>query len=117
MADLPSLNEVQVELAERYFRHFVRQAWPVLEPGTTFVDGFHVQAICDHLQAVVEGRLRNLIINVPPGHAKSLFGAVFLPAWAWTRWPHLRWVFASYNTDLAMRDSVRCRTVIDSDWY
>ena len=45
---------------------FVCQAWPVLEPETPFVEGIHVDAICEHLQAITEGRLRNLIINVPP---------------------------------------------------
>ena len=53
------------------------QAWPVLEPSTPFVDGIHVHAICEHLQAITEGRIQNLIINVPPGHAKSLMAAVF----------------------------------------
>jgi len=55
------------------------QGWPVLEPETPFVDGAHVHAICDHLQAITEGRIRNLIINVPPGHAKSLLTAAFGP--------------------------------------
>jgi hypothetical protein len=53
----------------------------VLEPSTPFVDGLHIQAICLHLQAITEGRLAHLIINVPPGHAKSLLTAVFWPAW------------------------------------
>jgi hypothetical protein len=39
--------------------------------------------VCEHLQAVTEGRLRHLIINIPPGHAKSLLTAVFWPAWVW----------------------------------
>jgi hypothetical protein len=45
--------------------------------GTEFVEGLHIDAICSHLQAVTEGRIRNLIINVPPGHAKSLLTGVF----------------------------------------
>jgi hypothetical protein len=32
------------------------QAWPVREPATPFVDGIHAEAICQHLQAVTEGR-------------------------------------------------------------
>ena len=39
----------------------------------------------------------NLIINVPPGHAKSLLTAVFWPAWVWIDQPADRWLFASYR--------------------
>ncbi len=101
----------------RSFREFVEQAWHVLEPSTAFVPGMHVDAICDHLQAVTEGRIRDLIINVPPGHAKSLLTAVFWPAWVWIDKPQTRWVFSAYRADLAMRDSVKCRTLIESEWY
>ncbi len=96
---------------------FVRQAWHVLEPQTRFVDGIHVRAICDHLQAMTEGRLANLIINVPPGHAKSLLTAVFWPAWTWIDHPESRWLFSSYREPLATRDSVKCRRLIESEWY
>src|SRR2546425_13332130 len=48
------LSDLQTEKARRSFREFVAQGWHVLEPGTPFVDGIHVQAICEHLQAVVE---------------------------------------------------------------
>jgi len=89
----------------------------VLEPETRFIDGMHVHALCDHLQAVSEGRIRNLIINVPPGHAKSLLTAVFWPAWVWIDHPESRWLFASYSASLSIRDSVRCRRLIESDWY
>jgi hypothetical protein len=105
------------EVAEASFHAFVVQAWHVLEPGTSFVPGLHVDAICAHLQAVVERRIQDLIINVPPGHAKSLLACVFWPAWAWISQPKLRWLFGSYRADLAIRDSVKCRTLIQSEWY
>ena len=69
----------------------------------------HVRAVCDHLQAVSEGRIRNLIVNIPPGHAKSLLIAVFWPAWVWIDHPEARWLFSSYREPLAIRDSVKCR--------
>jgi phage terminase large subunit-like protein len=89
----------------------------VLEPQTPFVDGMHVHAVCDHLQAITEGRIRNLIINIPPGHAKSLLTAVFWPAWVWIDEPERRWLFSSYREPLATRDSVKCRRLIESPWY
>jgi predicted phage terminase large subunit-like protein len=108
---------LRAEKARRSLHEFVVQAWHVLEPETPFIDGMHVRAICDHLQAITEGRVRNLIINVPPGHAKSLLTAVFWPAWSWIDHPESRWLFASYSASLSIRDSVRCRRLIESDWY
>jgi hypothetical protein len=111
------LEPVKMEKARRSLKAFVMQAWPVLEPGTELVEGIHIDAICCHLQAVTEGRIPNLIINVPPGHAKSLLTGVFWPAWAWIEHPESRWLFSSYREPLAVRDSVKCRRLIESDWY
>ena len=108
---------IEAEKARRHLLEFVVQAWPVLEPATPFVNGIHVEAICEHLQAVTKGRIRNLIINVPPGHAKSLLAAVFWPAWVWIDSPQTRWLFASYAANLSVRDSLRCRRLIESEWY
>ena len=105
------------EKARLSFRQFVIQAWHILEPGTPFVGGIDVDAICSHLQAVTDGRIPNLIINVPPRHAKSLLTAVFWPAWVWIDHPESRWLFSSYREDLATRDSVKCRRLIESPWY
>jgi predicted phage terminase large subunit-like protein len=96
---------------------FAVQSWPILEPETPFIDGMHVRAVCDHLQAVTEGTIRNLIVNIPPGHAKSLLTAVFWPAWVWIDHPEARWLFSSYREPLAIRDSVKCRRLIESAWY
>jgi hypothetical protein len=111
------LRRLKAEKARRQFYEFVVQAWHVLEPTTPFVNGIHVEAISEHLQAVTEGRIRNLIINVPPGHAKSLLVSVFWPAWVWIHSPQTRWLFASYNASLSVRDSVKCRRLIESEWY
>src|SRR5438105_4293592 len=60
------LYEVEQEIADRHLRDFSRQAWPVVEPAS-FVSGWHVDAICDHLEAVSNGQIRRLLICVPPG--------------------------------------------------
>src|SRR5258706_4872619 len=108
---------LKTEKARRRLHEFVLQGWHVLEPDTGFVDGIHVRAICEHLQAVTEGRIRNLIVNIPPGHAKSLLTGVFWLAWGWIDRPESRWLFSSYREPLATRDSVKCRRLIESEWY
>lgn len=119
-------------LCKRNLSRFVRQAWHVVEPGIDIVWNWHIDAVCKHLQAVTRAitnpklpederqpgpEIRRLIINIPPGHMKSLLVSVFWPAWMWANFPWLRYVFSSYGLDLAMRDSVKTRDVINSDWY
>jgi hypothetical protein len=84
------IRNLKAEKARRNLKELVIQAWPVLEPPTLFVDGIHIDAICQHLQAVTEGRIANLIITVPHRHAKSLLTAVFWPAWVWIDHPEAR---------------------------
>jgi len=104
-------------LAERHLQDFIRQSWHVVEPKTPFVSGWHMDAICEHLEAVVRGDITRLLINIPPRHMKSLAVAVFGPAWAWVEQPHLRWLFASYAESLSKRDSLKTRRLIQSPWY
>jgi predicted phage terminase large subunit-like protein len=96
---------------------FVRQAWHVVEPDQPYIDGLHILALCTHLEAVTLGDIRDLLINVPPGHCKSLLCCVFWPAWVWTFNPSARWLFASYGQELSTRDSLRCRYILKSPWY
>ena len=82
-----------------------------------FIDNWHIGAICEHLEAVRRGEIRDLVINIPPGHAKSIVLAVLFPAWVWTFWPEWRALCSSYDQSLVIRDAIRTREVIDSDWY
>lgn len=112
------LARTRKELATRSLYEFVKQGWHVVEPETPFVDNWHVEALCNHLQEVSDGTLiRQLLINIPPGTMKSLLTCVFWPCWVWTHKPEKRWFFASYDGELSMRDSVKCRDLINSEWY
>jgi predicted phage terminase large subunit-like protein len=96
---------------------FVRSAWPLLEPSTPFVAGWHLSLLCEHLEAVSRGELADLLINVPPGTTKSLTIGVFWPAWEWTWMPWTRWLTTSYDDGLALRDAVKTRRLMQSAWY
>ncbi len=105
------------ELAERKLRHFIPLAWPIVEPNTEFKPNWHIDAICDHLQAVFDGEIKNLLVNVPPRAMKSLTISVFWPVWSWIRNPGTRWLFSSYAHTLAIRDAVKSRRIIQSEWF
>lgn len=111
---LPSRDEIVAEQCRRSLGRFIREAWPIVEPATEFVHGWHIDAVCEHLEAVTAGEIKRLIINVPPRTMKSLTAAVFWPCWEWLDAAHIRWLFASYAADLSTRDSVKCRRLIES---
>ena len=115
---------VNAELARRSLAEFVKQSWPIYEPKTELVWNWHIDVICEHVQALLEDRLirdgrviRNLIINVPPGSMKSSVLSVAVPAWKWVKNPAWRGLFLSGNEGVALRDSMKCRDILDSDWY
>ncbi len=102
---------------------FFRAAWPYIDPAP-WKDGWAIDAICEHLQAVIDGDIRFLMINQPPRTSKSSLVSVTLPAFCWaqryrgpTSGPQTPFLYASYATRLSLRDSVKCRRLIQSAWY
>lgn len=96
---------------------FVVQAWPIMEPGYSFKDSWHIQAICEHLEAVYSGQIRNLLINVPPRSLKTLLTGVAWPVWCWLQKPTEKFIFGSYSYSLAEDASIKCRALIRSKWF
>lgn len=109
-------REMSEELSKS-FRKFVPAAWPVVEPSHPFKPAWHIDAIADHLQAVADGQIQNLLINISPGSAKSLICSVMYPAWMWAKDPGWRSMHASYEATLSGRDSMRCRDLLKSIWF
>jgi hypothetical protein len=107
----------EAEECRRSFRAFAQAAWSVLEPGKPLRWAWFHDALCDHLQAVAEGQIKKLVINISPGHSKSTIVSQMFTAWCWTRDPHSRWLCASTSLDLAIRDNRNARFLIESEWY
>ncbi len=107
------------EIYESSLLDFADYVWPVVEPAIPFVKGWVIEAIAEHLEAVANGDIRRLLINVPPGFTKSLLTDVFFPAWLWgpKNRPHMRFLCAAYSEHLTVRDNMRCRSIIVSDRY
>ncbi|RYG95287.1 MAG: hypothetical protein EON58_14505, partial [Alphaproteobacteria bacterium] len=87
---------------------------------TRLVGGVQVrmeEAAGDDAEKAPLQRIQNLLINIPPGTAKSRIISVFFPAWVWLKWPAFRWIYLSANPRVAERDSVFCRDLIESAWY
>lgn len=99
-------------------RMFIEGAWRYIDPKP-FLPNWHVDAIADHLQAMSDGLINRLVINVPPGMAKSLITSVAWPAWEWgpNGHPEIRWLCTSYADSVVERDAQKCRQLMESTWY
>lgn len=105
------------EAAENDFYEFVKQAWTILESNTPFVDSWHLRILCEHVEALIERRTRNLLVNLPYRIGKSIVISICLVAWVWIKHPHMRFIYASHSNKLALDHSRSCRELIESDWY
>lgn len=107
------LDQIRAEQVRRNLRRYVPEAWPIVE-RRAFRGNWHIDAICEHLEAVSAGELLRLIINIPPRHMKSLAVSVFWPTWDWLTTPERQWLFVSYAEKLSKRDSLKCRRILES---
>ena len=111
------LRLLDQSLAQDSLAEFVRQAWHIIEPTTPLAWNWHLDAICEYLEAVAGGDIRRLLVNISPRSGKSLFVSILWPAWLWVKYPASRLVFASYSAALSVDLSVKRRSVIESPWY
>lgn len=121
LARLPAIDLVSLEreACRRSLATFAQRAWHILEPATPLKWGWALDAICAHLEAVTRGDCLRLLMNVPPGTMKSLLTGVIWPAWEWGPHgkPEHRFLGTSHKQDLAVRDNLKCRRLIQSAWY
>lgn len=110
------LAAIRAEVCRRALKTFVLQAWAEVEHDREFVNNWHIDVLCNLLESLTAGELKRLIINVPPGTMKSLL-LVFWIAWVWASDPSKRFLRASYSASLSIRDNLRLRDIITSEWY
>src|SRR5262249_15368152 len=102
---------------------FVEAAWPAIDPAE-YQPCWAIDALCEHLQALSEGQIRNLLVNISPRTGKTTIASVCFPAWLWAqsertflKGPQVRFLCGSYNHDLSLNNSNMTRRLILSPWY
>lgn len=109
-------------ISKESFFEFLKEFWDIIVPEDPQFN-WHVEYLCDELQEVAERvfagwpREYDLIINIPPGMTKSTIVSQAYPAWCWTRMPEARFLCASYAAQVAMKDSLKTRDLVQSDKY
>src|SRR5215469_6699451 len=96
---------------------FAARCFQELNPQTELVTNWHLEVIAAKLAAVREGKIRRLIINLPPRHLKSLLASVAFPAWRLGHNPSAQILCVSYAQDLADKLARDCRCIMMSGWY
>jgi predicted phage terminase large subunit-like protein len=133
-AKAPDLDRQQQELIREAARQrlavdtlagFVRYLWSEIEPGRPLVWSWYLDALCAELEGLARGEAPDgtpyaadggeLVVCIPPGHAKSRLCSVMFPAWLWLHIPHLRLLTVANESGLASRDSRFSREIIKSE--
>lgn len=112
-----TLDEVERELCCKNLHDYIKKAWNVIEPGIDYIDNWHIQAICEYLEAVSLGQITRLLINMPPRYMKSISVTVGWPTWVWITNPYKRFISLSYSAMLSKKHNINRRDIIKSPWY
>ena len=91
------------------FMKFVKHVWP------QFIEGRHHKIYAEKLQAVADGKLKRLIVNMPPRHTKSEFASYLFPTWLMGRRPDLKIIQATHTAELAVGFGRKVKNLIDSE--
>ncbi len=104
-------------VAELRLSTFVKHCWHVHHEAEPLGWNWHIDCICDHLEATLDGDIVWLLINIAPGFMKSLLCSVYFPAWVWLKYPWFRWLCSSTNEIVTLRDARKHKELITSPWY
>ena len=99
------------EKAQVDFAKFVKEMWP------GFIDGRHHKVMAKKFQEIAEGKIKRLIINMPPRHTKSEFASFLLPAWFLGKYPGKKIIQTSNTAELAVGFGRKVRNLVDSEQY
>ena len=99
------------EKAQGNFMAFVKEMWP------GFVHGRHHALMAKKFEEIAEGKLKRLIINMPPRHTKSEFASNMLPAWFLGNYPGKKVIQCSNTAELAVGFGRKVRNLVDSEQY
>ena len=99
------------ELAREKFMSYAKHVYD------GFIEGRHHSIIAEKLELIAQGKLKRLIVNMPPRHSKSEFASYLMPSWFLGRNPKLKIIQATMNTELAVRFGRKVRDLIADPIY
>lgn len=101
--------------------------WPCLHGGwgpdnnalQPLIRGWHIDCICAHLEAVTRGEISTLVINIPPGHAKTKLVFTYWSAWEYgpRNLRHLRRIYVSHSSKFAENENNQFRALAEETTF
>ena len=104
-------NRKRTHNAKENFLDFVKYMWP------HFVEGTHHRIIAEKFDNIAKGKLKRLIVNMPPRHTKSEFASYLLPAFIMGQNPMTKIIQTSHTAELSQRFGRKTKQLIDSSEY
>lgn len=111
-----SLSEYEFFL-RRDLMGFIERSFYELNPQTRFYDSPHIEVMAAKLEQVRQGKIKRLIVNMPPRALKSHAVSVCFAAWLLGHHPTMQIICASYGQDLSDKHARDCRTLMGSTFY
>ena len=109
---LDRAKELEIsQKSQEDFMSFVKAAWP------EFINGRHHKIMAEKFNQIASGKLKRLIVNMPPRHTKSEFGSYLLPAWLMGKNPKLKIMQTTHTAELAFRCGRKVRNLLNSKEY
>ena len=105
-----ALDEARPHITKN-FLSFVKYVWP------EFIEGSHHKIINKKFNDLANGKIKRLIINMPPRHTKSEFASYLLPAWMIGKNPKLKIIQATHTADLAIDFGRKTKNLVDEQNY
>ena len=102
---------VSAEEAQDDFMKYTKSVW------TEFIEGSHHKIMAKKFNDIAEGKIKRLIVNMPPRHTKSEFASYLLPSWLMGRNPKLKIIQATHTGELAVRFGRKVRNLMASNDY
>jgi predicted phage terminase large subunit-like protein len=106
-----------IEVCRRDFYSFAMLCLAELNPGAPILHNYHLEALAFRLTQVINGQCQNLMINMPPRYAKSIFTSIALPAYLLGHQPTRQVLVISHSLDLASKLSNAFRRIVNAPWY
>jgi hypothetical protein len=110
------LREEMYEQSEKSLYKFIVNFWNTFEPAI-LRNNWHIECICEHTQAVIDRKIRRLIINIPPRASKSIINSICFPVWSWLNHPHEKFWLISHSAKLFVQNIVYARRILEHPQY
>lgn len=110
------LDEEMYDSSEKSLYSFFVNFWDTFDPSP-LVPNWHLECMCEHIEAALRRQIRRLVINISPRSSKSTVGSISSPPWWWLSHPEEKFWLLSHSLPLVTQNIVYSRRILDHYKY